>query len=168
MANSQTRWIGEEREGSWWHVLSLSLQSVSAKYRDSSETLISTIIERWHILIFGLYCSFEYWTRHQVRRKRHFRIELAHHFISHGQTAGHSFFLTLGRISEGTTGNISSLFTDTLDDLWRFSGKLKYSVSPWVTAPQCPMHSYQKTNVHTDPNSIKVLISTETVHNSNI
>lgn len=33
------------------------------------------------------------------------------------QTAGHSFFSTLGRISEGTTGNISSLFTDTLDDL---------------------------------------------------
>ena len=51
------------------------------------------------------------------KRERHFRIELAHHFISHAQTAGHSFFLTLGRISEGTTGNISSLFTDTLDDL---------------------------------------------------
>ena len=51
LANTLTR---GRREGSWWHVLSLSLKWVSAKYRDSLETLISTIIERWHILIFGL------------------------------------------------------------------------------------------------------------------
>ena len=54
MANSQTRWRGGGERGAGDMCCSLSLQPVSAKYRDSSETLISTIIERWHVLIFGL------------------------------------------------------------------------------------------------------------------
>ena len=41
--------------------------------------------------------------------------------------------VTLEWLSEWTTGNISSLFIDTLGDQWRFSGKLRYSVSPRVS-----------------------------------
>ena len=47
-------------------------------------------------------------------------------------------------LSEGTTGNISSLFTDTLDDLWRFSGKLKYSMSPRFSTPQLQYYTIRK------------------------